>query len=342
MKKNLIAILVVILALSFVACGARAAVRNAVKDAISGESDTSEDADSSSEDFNGDTSILTQKDIDDANEAWSRLEEMFYAEDWYWDKEDDSGYINGKWDESVMYDPVPAPPEGMKITEMQYNGKKSQKWSETGTIGDMHIDGTDYEYISVDFECSKAQLEEMVRGYTEAGWMMHFEEDYGNGDVWHFYYGDDYYAYLRGSDYMADDGYEIGAYLLVTPAYYELPKTVAGVKLPQCGILFGAGWLDGYDKDYNRVEEELSLDTPAGSLPTFWIFAGESYYGTVADDVKAYRDEMVAEGWELVNEYEEAPEYNITLKKGDVRIQCGAHGGYYMDIQVANDDNLYY
>ncbi len=342
MKKIYVIIITVMMAFSFAACGAKAAVQNAVKDAISGDPGTSEDIDSAAGDFTGDISGLTQKDIDDANEAWSRLEEMFYTEDWRWDKEDDSGYINGKWDESVMYSPVPKPPQGMKINEMQYIGKKSQKWSETGTIGDMYIEGTDYEYISVDFECSKAQLEEMVKDYTDAGWLLHFEEDYGNGDMWHFYYENDYYAYLRAGDYMANDSYEIGAYLLVTPAYYELPQTVAGVKLPQCGILFGAGWIDGYDKDYNRIEEEFSIDTPVGSLPALWIFSNDDYHGVVAEDVKAYRDEMVAEGWELVSDYEEGSNYSITLKKGDVRIQCDAQNGYYMGIQIANDDNLYY
>lgn len=323
------------LALSLAACGAKDAVQDAVKDALDGAQGGSSTASDSG-------SGLTRKDIDDANEAWSQLEEMFYAEDWNWDKEDDFGYINGKWDEGVMYDPVPSPPEGMQINEMQYIGKRSQKWSDYGQIGDMYIDGTDYEHISVNFDCSKAQLEEMIESYTAAGWLTHFEEDYGNGDMWHFYYGNDYYAYLRADEFLAGDGYEIGAYLNVTPAYYELPKTVAGVKLPQSGILFGAGWLDGYDADYNHIEEEFSLDTPVSALPAKWLFSGESYYGAVADDVKAYRDEMVADGWELAGDYEEGGNYNITLKKGDVRIQCGSYGEHYISIQVTNDDNLYY
>jgi hypothetical protein len=335
MKKILTLALAFALALSMAACGAKDKVQDAVKDAVSGTQGGNTASPGS------DTGI-TQKDIEDANEAWSQLEEMFYAEDWRWDKEDDSGYINGKWDEGVMYDPVPAPPEGIQITEMQYTGKKSKKWNETATIGDMYIDGADYEHISVDFDCSKAQLEEMVKSYVAAGWLMHFEEDYGNGDMWHFYHGGDYYAFLRAGEYMAADGYEIGAYLNVTPAYYELPKTVAGVKMPQCGILFGAGWLDGYDKDYNHIEEEFSLDTPTSGLPVKWLFSNEDYYGVVADDLKVYCNEMTADGWDLAYEYEGGSDYSITLKKGDVRIQCSARGRYYMSIQMTNDDNLYY
>lgn len=338
MKKILALTLALLLVLSLAACGGK------------GEPD-SQPSNSNTPSGNTPSSGLSQDELDETNEAWDKLMAMSYSADWNWDKDGDYGYINGTWDTEVMYDPVPAPPADIDVVEMQYNGKKSAQFGEGGgSVGRLYIDSNEYEQIWVNFNCSVAQRDELIKSFTDAGWLMREDLSESSEDNWHFCYGGEYYAFLRADDFLADEGYEIGGYLNVLPAYYEMPKSVAGVPLPQAGVMMGEDWIDGYDKDFNMIEsdEGIPLDTPADKMPALWMFVSEEYDGVSVADIQAYRDQLAADGWEISYEYTNGPDdydplgYNVTLRKGDLRVECGGHYGYNLSLVISNSDDLYY
>jgi len=291
------------------------------------------------------TTTTLQEDLDAADEALSKLQEIFYAEDWKWYSDGD-GYINGKWDEGVMYDPVPSPPEGISVVEMQFTSKQSKKYYNYGSIGEMYIDGTDYEYIWVNFNCSKVQLDELVNSFVDNGWFMEFNQSYGNGDMWHFYLKD-YYAYLRAGSFMADSGFEIGAYLNVVPAYYKLPEVFAEVPLPQIGIMLDSPYTEYYNKDYEYLDIEETLYVPIDQMPEKWTFLNE-YYGVTSNEIMAYKDCLVNYGYELISEYKnketdwDPKGYDAYLQKGDIKINISGQYDYIFTIRIYNDENLFY
>lgn len=349
MKKLFTCALALLMLFALAACGGKKEPAPQPKDSAAPA--TSKPASGGEPSDSAPSSGLSQAELDEADEAWDKLMAMTYAADWKWDKEDDSGYINGTWDTEVMYDPVPAPPADINVVEMQFNGKKSTRYGgETASIGNMYIDSTEYEQIWVNFNCSIAQRDQLVQSFIDAGWLMYEDLSMNREDYWHFCYGNEYYAFLRAGDWLADDGYEIGAYLNVLPAYYPLPKSVADVPLPQVGVLMGEGWIDGYDADYNMLESEdgIPLDTPANKMPTYWLYYNESYDGVSVADIQAYRDQLVADGWEVSYEYANTADdydplgYNVTLRKGDVRVVCGGNYGYSLSLSISNSDDLYY
>ena len=303
--------------------------------------DNHENQDNSDNSDSGDIPGLTQEEIDEANEAWEQLMEMYYTDEWRWDS-DGSGYINGKWDHKVMYDPVPQPPEGFTTEEMQFNSKQSDKWNDYCSTGEMYIEATDYEYISVFFESPKEVLDTFIGAFADGGWVVEDDSSEWVGLEYHMYYGGEYYVYLKGNNAFTEDESIYSGSLYVFPAYYEKPEKVQDLPLPQFGFWHGRGYYNSYNENYDWNDNEYPMDTPADDLDHYWCMRTE-YYGCTTEDVQAYIKSLTDAGWSAIYENDGEDWYYSRVEKDGKTMQLSLEKGCNLvSLQFANDDQLFY
>ena len=349
MKKLLTLLLSFLLLLSLTACDMissgsdddqfgssnPAAQEKEDKDDKDDKDDNNDDGESS------DIPGLTQEDIDEANDALDQLMEMFYTEEWRWESDGD-GYINGKWDHMVMYDPVPQPSGGWVTEEMQFTSKQGDKYYDYCNTGEMSIDGTDYEYITVFWESPKEDLDALLQAFADGGWVIEDDSSEWVGLEYHMYYGGEYYTYLKGNNWGEDDENTYSGTLYVFPYYYEHPEKVQDLPLPKFGFWHGWGYYNSYNENYDWNDTEYPIDTPVSELDAYWCFRTE-YYGCTKEDAQSYINSLRDAGWNINYEDDSEDWFYSRAEKGGKTMQLSLEkASNLIDIQYANDEQLFY
>ena len=284
---------------------------------------------------------LTQEDIDEANDALDQLMEMFYTEEWRWESDGD-GYINGKWDHMVMYDPVPQPSGNFVTEEMQFSSKQGSKWNDYCSTGEMYIEATDYEYITVFWESPKEDLDALLQAFADGGWVIEDDSSEWVGLEYHMYYGGEYYTYLKGNNWGGDDENIYSGTLYVFPYYYERPEKVQDLPFPEFGFWHGGGYYNAYNENYDWNDTEYPLDTPVRELDAYWCMSTE-LCGCTTEDVQSYLKSLTDAGWSEIYNDDSEEWYYIRVEKDGRIMQISLEKGCNLvTLQLANDEQLFY
>lgn len=345
MKKILAFFLAAMMLLSLTACttgGGDDDQFGSNNPAVQGKEDKNDkDENNSGNSDSGDIPGLTQEDIDAANEALETLMEMFYTEEWRWESDGD-GYINGKWDHMVMYDPVPQPSGNFVTEEMQFTSKRGSKYYDYCRTGEMYIEGTDYEYITVFWESPKEDLDALLQAFADGGWVIEDDSSEWVGLEYNMYYGSEYYTYLKGNNWGSEDENTYSGTLYVFPYYYERPEKVQDLPLPQFGFWHGRGYYNSYNQNYDWNDTEYSLDTPVSDLDYYWCMCTE-FNGCTTENVQSYLKSLTDAGWsEIYNDDSEGWYYIRVEKNGKIMQLSLEKECNLVTIQLANDTQVFY
>lgn len=297
MKKILAILLVLLMALSLAACGGN-------DDTIISQEEP-DDLDMNPDDLD--------MNPDDLEEALTNLDALMPEG---WDENRYGAYIYEIWDSEFLPDCFPTPPEGIKVDQTTFKDFTHDTLNGDYGVGPLNYDSyEDYREYGVGFYATQEQLNDfvvsvetkgMTGGQTEDGeWCIY--EYFGNG--WFM----EIFANLMHNDQEHDYWVSVSA----TDCLYELPASISGIPLPQCGFV-------SYDhaaysiQDFSNGYEDVDFDLSADTLPDEYYAAWFNYYCTVNQDAIDYAQQLKDLGWEVVWESDGEDGYRCCLQKDGI------------------------
>ncbi len=222
-----------------------------------------------------------------------------------WDENNYEMYIYDVWDEEFLPDVLPGPIEGVLPYMTEYKDYKHDVLNQNYSVGQIEYDSyEDYREYSVYFYATEEKLDEYLNTMIAAGFVGSTVTD--REDRWwefHFSHEDGWAAYVlfnTGDDKNGE--YDGLASISLTDCLYERPASIAGIPLPQCGVVsFDHEYycIQAYD-DTGMIEPEFDLEKDA--LPADYYAAWFGYYGTVAQNAQDYASQLQGEGWSVMRE----------------------------------------
>ncbi len=273
-----------------------------------------------------------------------------------WETGPSGADLYGIWDQSVLPAVFPTQPEGVTdIDRTGFVGKLDEKWS-SGSFGELVFDEdtTDYEYFYVMFEGTEATFE-ALKDALKANFICH---DNAQSDVfsgarrgrfnaystdWYLYF-----SYTEGGDYdwETDTFTPSGEWsftLNAIPAYYQLPKVVQGIALPQFGmIMWDEKILQCYDEgdeEYTYLDYDYQTGTADGTIKTYWANEEMRYYGATEAQFREYCQDIQAAGFTGGQD----GGTNVRYKKDGVEVNIRYEAEYgYMYLWIVYGEYWYY
>lgn len=284
----------------------------------------------SEKDNNNNSDIETSKSDLDSNETidWGEVEsamdilESLKPEGW--DENTYGAYIYDVYDSDVLPDCIPEQIEGTLVYDTSLKDYEHDVINGNYGVGPIYYEShEDYRQYGVSFYANKEHLEQFI-AELEAngmhGYMDGDEEAFGSGLWWEGFYGGNGWAiYLMYNTNDDHDGeYDGCLNVAATEDLYELPESIAGIPLPQTGIVT-------YDYNYYTIQdftngyEDKDFDLKTDAFPAEYYAAWFDYYCVARQDAVDYFETLVNNGWALEYEYsDEEDDYCMVLKKDNV------------------------
>ncbi len=336
MKKVLGCLLVAVMMLSLAACSPEDAenllgeiiennggLEEIVGDVVDNLGITSGEEGSTGSEGSGD--ILTEEDLEDLENALEQLEALKPEG---WDENLYGMYIYDVWDEEFLPDVLPGPVEGVLPYDTTFKDYKHDVMNQNYSVGMIEYESyEDYHEYGVNFYATKEQLDQYVESIRNAGFTggesSHPDSEWRE---FSFSHKDGWYLYMWFNTNNDNDGKFDGcASVSLTDNLYTRPDSIAGVKLPTVGVI-AYDYTKGVSYDTYVYETgemgykdvEWSESFPDKNAMSWWIFF--DYYGVDLEQVNAYRDQLVNDGWvlERTSEGSDGSYIKNILKKGDV------------------------
>ncbi len=324
MKKLLLTILMIVMAISLIACG-----------------------DSDNGGTGGGTPGITpggdggnQQEYDPYDPEQYIYKNVFanspYKDQWTTGKS--GADLMNIWDNSILPNIIPEKPASVtEVDYTSYTGVLDQKYS-SGSFGKFYFEEgqTDFEFYTLIFDGTEETYNELLEHFSKIFICYNDSEDhhYSQKRGYLHCYSKDWYAYLH---YTEDGEYDwetnvftpSGMWrfsLNITPAYFKLPTKFQGISLPQYGMLtctynIIACYNDG-DDEYTYVEYDFMTEKYKEPVKEYWYTGELEYYGVEKEDVEKYCNQLLIEGlvceFQSVNEY---GEYQKRFDKNNVKVR---------------------
>ena len=290
MKKILAILLVLLMALSLAACG--------------GNDDT----------------IISQEEPDDLDMNPDDLEEALTNLDALmpegWDENRYGAYIYEIWDSEFLPDCFPTPPEGVKVDQTTFKDFTHDTLNGDYGVGPLNYDSyEDYREYGVGFYATQEQLNDFVVSVETKGMTGGQTED-GEWCIYE-YFGNGWFMEIFANLMHNDQEYDYWVSVSATDCLFELPASISGIPLPQCGFV-------SYDhaaysiQDFSNGYEDVDFDLSADTLPDEYYAAWFNYYCTVNQDAIDYAQQLKDLGWEVVWESDGEDGYRCCLQKDGI------------------------
>jgi len=351
MKKLVTIALAMVLALSLLtACGGNSNSNNTPSSGNTSGSSTSTTSASSTP-----SGGLTDKEIQDANDAMDQLEAWAKAQGW--DDNQYGNWIYGVWDSDVLPGCVPKEIEGVKADQTTYKEKRHDTYNGDYHVGSMGFPDQKYEVWGVSFYCDDDQLDAFI-GAIEAGGFFGGQTEVSEyAPTWEWI-GNGYYAHLYvNAQISGEEGYnKLASFYITETRQTPRPSSFQGLKLPDVGEYLsytpdgiGFGWDTASD---NSVENFWDPYADKGTLPDQW-YVWYNFFGVTVDQAKAYAQQLVSQGWTV--EYENnddygwgetpRPAYSCQLIKNGIyaAVSVNDYSVYGIDVRFGTmAESLYY
>ena len=337
MKRRIALILALMLLFTLAACG--------------GKSDPpAQSGNSSSGDGNSSSPGLTQKEIEEAEQAMETLEAWARAQGW--DENPYGNWIYAVWDSEVLPACVPKEIEGVQVDQTTYKEKRHDTYTESYGIGNLNYADKSYEQWGVSFYCTTGQLDEFVAAMEANGFYGGQTSESEYRPTWEWL-GNGYYAYLSVNPQITGEGdYTCLAWFDITQDDNNpYPVAFMGTKLPQMGAVVYNYKVDGagyawVGEDYDMVEGFWDVFADKGELPEDWGMWLD-YFGVNIEDAKACAQNMAAQGWTITHEstWYDGEGYVCYLEKGEIvgGVAQGADGPFTFSVGFGSiEENLWY
>lgn len=297
MKKILAILLVLLMALSLAACGGN-------DDTIISQEEP-DDLDMNPDDLD--------MNPDDLEEALTNLDALMPEG---WDENRYGAYIYEIWDSEFLPDCFPTPPEGVKVDQTTFKDFTHDTLNGDYGVGPLNYDSyEDYREYGVGFYATQEQLNDFVVSVETKGMTGGQTED-GEWCIYE-YFGNGWFMEIFANLMHNDQEYDYWVSVSATDCLFELPASISGIPLPQCGFVsydYAAYSIQDFSNGYEDVDFDLSADT----LPDEYYAAWFNYYCTVNQDAIDYAQQLKDLGWEVVWESDGEDGYRCCLQKDGI------------------------
>ena len=282
----------------------------------------------------GDTLSQEQTEDVDLSELESALEVLEALKPEGWDENNYGAYIYDVYDSSALPECFPEQPEGTLAYETSIKDYSHDVLNQNYEVGPIWYDSyEDYRAYSVSFYANVEHLEQFLSALEAKG--MHGqmdgqEEAFGSGSWWEgFYAGNGWAMYLfYNTNDIHNDEFDGCLTARATEDIYELPPSIAGIPLPQVGVIPSDP--EYYTiQDFSNGYEDKDFDLANDSLPAEYYAAWMDYYGVTRQDAMDYVSLLEEQGWVIEYTYtDEADSYCIVLSKEGVYAIADYEEGY--------------
>ena len=302
MKKLFVLLLALMMVFSLVAC-----------DLGNTEDPDKDNPGTSNNGDNSTSSILSDKDREDLDDALDKLESLMPEG---WDENKYGAYIYEVWDSEFLPDCFPDAPEGVKVDQTTFKDYDHDTINGDYSVGPLTYDSyEDYREYGVGFYATADQLNAFVAA-VEAKGMTGGQIEDGEWCIYE-YFGNGWYMEIFANLMHNDQEYDYWVSVSATDCLFELPESISGIPLPQCGFV-------SYDHEYYTINdftngyEDMDFDLSSDTLPTEYYAAWFNYYGTENQQAIDYARQMKDLGWEVEWETDGEDGYRCCLKKDGI------------------------
>ncbi len=231
-----------------------------------------------------------------------------------WDENRYGAYIYNVWDEDFLPDCFPAPPEGIKVDQTTFKDYDHDTMTGAYDVGPLSYESKEeYREYGVGFYATQSQLDAFVAA-VEAKGMDGGQTEEGD---WNFYnyFGNGWFMEIFARTSLIEDGYNYYVSVSATDSLFDLPQSISGIPLPQCGMV-------SYDhskyytiQDFSNGYEDVDFDLSSDTLPREYYAAWFNYYSATNQDAMDYAQQLKDLGWEVEWESNGEDGYRCCLQK---------------------------
>ena len=301
MKKIFALLLAMIVVFTLAACG-------------SGDRETTSDDKEGSGNNNSSTPVLSDEDKEDLDDAMDKLEQIIPEG---WDENKYGAYIYDVWDSDFLPDCFPAAPEGVKVDQTTFKDYKHDTMNGSYAVGPLYYESKeDYREYGVFFYATTTQLDAfteaveakgMKGGITETGEWTYYD-----------YFGNGWFMEIFVRETIAEEDYEYQVSVTATDSVFELPESISGIPLPQCGMT-NSDYNKHYTiQDFTDGYEDVDFDLSSDTLPNEYYAAWFNYLCATNQDAMDYAQKLKDLGWEVEWESDGEDGYRCCLQKDGV------------------------
>ena len=308
MKKLLAILLAAMMLLTLVACG------NNQED----ESDNSKTQSGK----NGNSSAILDESVNwsDVESALDILESLKPEG---WDENNYNLYIYDVYDSDALPDCIPEQIDGTLAAMTSIKDYKHDVLNQDYCVGPVCYESyEDYREYNVSFYAKNEHLEAFISELESngmKGYMEGEDEAFGSGDWWEGCYSDGEWLISLFYNTNDDKDGEYDGCLTVTATddLYDLPRSIAGIPLPQFGVVTFDYSAYYTIQDFTNGYEDVDFDIENDSFPAEYYAAWVDYYCVTRDDAVDYVKVLEDNGWEIESTYSDEEDYYCMILKKD-------------------------
>ena len=259
-----------------------------------------------------------QSDLNDLNENLEDLDDVLSAliPDG-WDENNYGAYIYGVWDADFLPECFPEPIEGVKVDQTTFKDYDHDTLSGSYAVGPLYYESKeDYRSYGLFFYANQDQLDAFTAAVEAKGLNGGLTEE---GEwTYYNYFGNGWFMEIFVRATIAEEDYEYQVSVTATDSVFELPESISGIPLPQCGMTeydYNKNYtIQDFTNGYDDVDFDLSSDT----LPTEYYAAWFNYHCATNQDAIDYAQKLKDLGWEVEWESDGEDGYRCCLQKDGI------------------------
>ena len=261
-----------------------------------------------------DPTILDSEDLEDLEDALDKLEDLMPEG---WDENKYGAYIYEVWDSEFLPDCFPEPPEGIDIDQTTFKDYDHDTLNGDYSVGPLTYESyEEYREYGVGFYATQEQLDAFVAA-VEAKGMTGGQIEDGEWCIYE-YFGGGWYMEIFANLMHNDKEYDYWVSVDATDDLFDLPQSISGIPLPQCGFV-------SYDyskyftiQDFSDGYEDVDFNLSGDTLPTEYYAAWLNYYCATNQDAIDYARQLKDLGWEVEWESDSEDGYRCCLHKDGI------------------------
>ncbi|MBE6985583.1 MAG: hypothetical protein E7434_08275 [Ruminococcaceae bacterium] len=301
MKKLFAFLIALIMLFSLAACG-------------SDDNDRSDGQNEDSNASNNDAGSDNDINISELDAAIDTLEQLIPEG---WDENSYGAYIYNVWDSEFLPDCFPDAPEGIKVDQTTFKDYTHDTLNGDYAVGPLYYESKeDYREYGVFFYATEEQLDAFT-GAVEAKGMEGGITEEGE---WTFYnyFGNGWFMEIFVREALSEDDYQYSVSVSATDSLFELPASIDGIPLPQCGMT-ESDYNQYYTiQDFTNGYEDVDFDLSSDTLPSEYYAAWFNYYCAANQDAIDYAQQLKDLGWEVEWESDGEDGYRCCLHKDGI------------------------
>lgn len=283
--------------------------------AACGENNTTDpDKDNPGTSQSGENNDDIDSDLGDAEDALEKLEQLLPDG---WDENNYGAYIYNVWDDDFLPDCFPDAPEGIKVDQTSFKDYDHDTLNGSYAVGPLFYDSyEDYREYGVFFYADQDQLDAFTAAVEAKGMKGGLTEE---GEwTYYDYFGNGWFMEIFVRETIAEEDYEYQVSVTATDSVFELPESISGIPLPQCGMT-NSDYNKYYTiQDFTNGYEDVDFDLSSDTLPNEYYAAWFNYLCATNQDAMDYAQKLKDLGWEVEWESDGEDGYRCCLQKDGV------------------------